>query len=193
MLRPATTVASFETQFLSNKSGTLDHVAQFLLCGPASGLAQTAIGREREAVRRRIFEAGLYAVSDICRSFDIITLHIDNADSDVFSDGNLFDQFQFGKLPAGHFDVDFINGKVEEGREHRSIMTETDGPGFVIAETEMRGEATFADDRLDGSIKDFDEAFRIFLVRVTAHRGFINSDLLAAGANERFQFGANNR
>ena len=50
---------------------------------PARGLAESAIGREGEPFRRRVLQAQAHPVGDICGRFDVIALHVDDADRDV--------------------------------------------------------------------------------------------------------------
>ena len=165
-----------------------DHVPELLFGGPAGSLAQAAIGREGEAIGRRVLEAGADAAGDVLRSFDVITFHIDDADGGVFGFGDGLEDLEFGEFAAGHFDVYFIDVELKEGREHGGVLARTDRAGFVIAEAEVGGEVTLPHDRLDGAIEDLDESFGIFLMGVAAHRGFIDGDLAAAGIHEPHEF-----
>jgi dihydropteroate synthase len=171
---------------------SFDEAVEFVAGSPAGGLAQAAIGREGEAVGRGELEAGSDAVGDVLGSFQIVAFDIDHADCDVFGAGDVGEQFEFGAFAAGHFEMDFIHMQIEERREHGSIATKADGVAFEVAEAEVGGEAASADSRFDRAIEDIDEAPGILQVCVTAHGGFIESDLATARLDQRLEFVADN-
>src|SRR5439155_16378610 len=60
-----------------------DQVAKLLFRGPAGGLAEATVGGEGEAIGRGVLEAGADAERDIVRGFDVVALHVDDADGGV--------------------------------------------------------------------------------------------------------------
>ena len=58
---------------------------KFCLRRPARGLAQAAVGREGQPLGRRVLQAAPHAVGDIVRRFDVVALHVDDADGHVAS------------------------------------------------------------------------------------------------------------
>ncbi len=157
--------------------------------GPAGGLAEAAIRREAEALRRGVLHTAADAGGDVAERFDVVALHVDDADGDVFTPGDGFDQLQFAELAAGHLDVDLVDIEVEEGGEHRGVLSWPDGAAFVVAEAEMGGETAAADGGGDGAIEDIDEADWILTEGVAAHGGLVHRDLRAAGVEQAGELG----
>ena len=108
-----------------------------MLRGPAGSLAEAAIGGEGELFGRRELEAASHAFSDIFGCLDIRTFDIDNADGDVVALADFANDFNFSKFAAGHLDMDFVEGEIQESREHRAVMTRADRARFIVAEAEV--------------------------------------------------------
>jgi hypothetical protein len=84
--------------------------------------------------------------------------------------------------------MDFIYFQVQKIRKHRGNTTEAYGPSFEVAKTKVRGKSALSGDGCDGPVKDINKTFRIFLVSITTHRGFINGDFLTACRHQIFKF-----
>src|SRR4051794_29752317 len=97
---------------------------------------------------------------------------------------DLTDDFEFREFAAGHFDVDFVEGEIKKSREHGTIDARPHGAGFVVSETQMSREPALANNRRDRAIENVDETTRIFAMRITAHRRFIDGDFTTAGGDE---------
>src|ERR1051326_6313704 len=180
--------SSANAKFAPDMANSLYHINELLFGGPTGSLAEAAIGSEREFFRGSEFEAAADALGDVLGGFDIIAFDVNDADSNVMAFGDFTDDFNFGELAAVHFDVDFVEGKIEESGKHGTIMAETHGPGFVVTETEVGREATFADHGRNGAIEDFDETFWIFAMGVTAHGRLIDGNFPATGGYKIGQF-----
>src|SRR5206468_10329958 len=100
------------------------------------------------------------------------------------------DDFQLGKLAARHLDVNLVDRQLEERGKHRRVTARPNRARLVIAEAQARRKPALADNGLDGAVENVHEAFRILLVRVATHRGFIDGDLVAAGLDQPFELHA---
>jgi len=89
--------------------------------------------------------------------------------------------------------MNLVDLHVKKCGEHRRVFALADGVALVVAKAQMRREITLADNRLNGAVKDVDEALRVFAMRVARHRRFIDCDLPATFADERFEFRAHER
>src|SRR5437870_12549907 len=116
-----------------------------------------------------MLKTSTYARGDILRRLDVITLHVDDADSNVLSLGDFANQLQFGKFAAGHFQMDLIHIHFQECRKHRGVTPRANRPAFVIPEAEVSREAAFADGWLDGAIESIDEPLHILTMGVATH------------------------
>ncbi len=161
---------------------------EFRAGGPAGSLTESAIRGEGKAVGGRVLETGTNARRDIGNGLDVIAFYIDDADRHIDLFRDVSDDGQLAELSAGHLDVDFVEGHVEERGEHGGVLPEADGVAFEVTEAEVGGEPAFPDDGFDGSVEDIDEAFGILAMGVAAHGGFIDGDFTATGGDEVFQF-----
>src|SRR5215469_5119689 len=171
----------------------IHHILELLFRGPPSRLAQAAVWSKSEPFGGRKFQAAANAVRDVLWGFDVVALHVHDPDSDVAAFGDFGDDFQFGEFAAGHFDVDLVQVEIEKRREHWFVNPRTDSTGFVVPETQVRGQSAFSDDRLNGAIKDIYEPGGVFSTGVTTHRGFIHGDLRAARGSQVHQFLSDDR
>jgi hypothetical protein len=178
-------------EFVAYAVDAFDEVLEFESGGPAGGLAEAAVRGEGESIGWRELEACVDAIGDVLGAFEVIAFDIDDTDGDVLGSGDVGDEIEFGEFAAGHFEVDFVDVKVEESGEHGCVTAEPDRAAFVVAETEVSGEAAASDDGFDGAVEEVDEAFGIFDVGVAAHGRFIERDFVAAGFDEGFEFGSN--
>src|SRR5205085_4406163 len=143
-----------QIQFPAHYANSFNKVAQFLPGGPAGGLAQAAIGGQREPLGWSEFEAAPHALSDILRRLEIITLHVDNTDGDIMPLADFSKNLQLGKFAAGHFEVDFVHGKIKESRKHGPVGAGADRAPLVIAETEVSRETGLSGNWLDGAVEN---------------------------------------
>ena len=97
---------------------------------------------------------------------------------------NRTDNLKLCKLPARHFDMDFIKRHPKESREHRGILARTDSSCFIVSEAKVRADAGLAEHGFDGAVEDVHEALRVFLVRVTTHARLIHADLRAPSRHQ---------
>src|SRR6185437_14913251 len=134
----AAKVGYLNSQFLPHDLHSLNHVRELLFRGPARGLAQTAVGGERQSISRREFQALSHTVGYVRDGFDVVAFHVDDADGDVFALGDGFDQLQLGKFPAGHLKMNLVHVQFDKCREHRRILPRADGMAFETSETKMR-------------------------------------------------------
>src|SRR5580765_4879884 len=176
---------SRESKFSPHDRHTAHHVGQFLSCRPTGGLAESAVGREGEFLRRRVLQTETHAFGNVGGGFDVIALYVDDSDGHVGSPfRDLENYFNFREFAARHLQMHFIHGQFEECREQRRIAPQTHRAALVIAETKMSGKAAPSENRLDGFGKDLNEAPRILAVRVAAHRRLIKCNLAAASMDQ---------
>ena len=118
---------------------------QLLLRGPAGGLAEATVRREREAIGRSKLEAAAHAPGDVLDCLDVVAFNVDDADGDVLVLGNFTDEFQLRKLAAGHLEVQFVHVESQEVGKHRCVLAEPDSVPLVITETKVSGQSALAD------------------------------------------------
>ena len=116
-----------------------------------------------------MLEAAADTPGNVLGGFDVVTFHIDDPDSDILRFCDLGDDLEFGKFTSGHLEVQFVDAEIKESWEHRRVPAQPDSAALVVAKAKMRGEPAFADDRLNGAIKNINETFGILLVRVATH------------------------
>src|SRR5262249_29945269 len=146
-----------------------DQIFQLEPGGPARGLTQATVGGEGETIRRRMFEAASDSSGHLVGAFNVIALYVNDSHRHIRGSGNFSDELHLRELTAGHLQVDFIHPHVEKSGKHGSIPARSHGPPFVIPETEMRGKAAPACDRLDRTIENVYQTAWILAMPVTAH------------------------
>ena len=107
--------------------------------------------------------------------------------------GDRADDIELGQLPAGHLDVDLVDGHGIERREHRRVATRPDSVAVEVSEAQVGRQPAAADDRRNGAVEDVDEALRILAIGVAAHRRLVDGELLAAGFGEGDELGLDDR
>lgn len=177
-----------DAEFRADELDACDHVGEFLFRGPASGLAESAVRGEGELVGFGELETAADAFCDPLGGFDEVAFDVDDADADIAVWGDGGDDVEFCEFAASHFEVDFVEMEVEEGREERGVAAGADGAGFEVAEAEVGTEAAAAGDAFDGAVEDVDEAAGVFAVAVAAHGRFIDGDFGAACGDEVDEF-----
>lgn len=75
---------------------------------------------------------------DVIHGFYVVVLDVDNADGNIHLFGKDAKQFDFGKLPVGHFDVDLVDVEFEEVWQHWFDASESDGPSLKVSKAKMR-------------------------------------------------------
>src|SRR5713101_4213029 len=97
----------------------------------------------------------------VLRSLQIITLHVDNADSDIGVPGDLADDVQLRKFAAGHLQVNLVHSQIEKSGEHGGITARPHRPAFEIPETKVSRKAALADDGFDRAVENINQLLRI--------------------------------
>src|SRR5260370_24012442 len=184
---------SREPKFSPDDVHATHHICQLLARRPTSGLAESAVGREGELLRRSVLQAKAHPLGNIFGSLYVVALHVNNSNGNV--DRALCDfpnHFDLGELRICHLQVHFIHRQVEERRKQRGIPPGADGAPFVIAKAKMRGKSAPACDRLDRLGEDLNKTARIFPVRVAAHRRLVECDFAATALHQLLEFFTHN-
>src|SRR4030095_10265940 len=108
-------------EFLSNRPSTFGHRAQ-LAEGDLPGEAhQTTVRSNDEPLGRNHLEAPANPVSYERRRFDLVRLHIDDADSHLERDVELFEQLEIILAPARELHRHGLNLCIEDGGEEELV------------------------------------------------------------------------
>ena len=133
-----TTQFSVDAQLGADLLDSRYHVAQLLPGRPASRLAEPAVGSESQSIRWSVLKAKFYALDNVVDRFNVVTLDVDNSYSNVCFLSNLADNFDFGKLAARHFHMDFIHRKVKKIGKHWRVTPRANRMAFEVSKAKMR-------------------------------------------------------
>src|SRR5260370_286777 len=191
--RGTESAGSREPKFSPDDVHATHHICQLLARRPTSGLAESAVGREGELLRRSVLQAKAHPLGNIFGSLYVVALHVNNSNGNV--DLALCDfpnHFDLGELPTCHLQVHFIHRQVEERRKQRGIPPGADGAPFVIAKAKMRGKTAPACDRLYPCGEDVKKTAVRFPVPAASHRRLVECDFAATALHQLLEFFTHN-
>ena len=151
---------------------------------PAGGLAEAAVGDEREPLGRDAGrQHGIDPLGDVVGRLDVRVLDIDDAGGDVATGGgDLAEDRDLGHLAVGELEHELVDTEAEHRVEDRPICPARKWPAEVVAEAEMGAEPHLADDRLDRRVEQRREVGRG--IRMDGRRWFVDLDERRAGRGQ---------